>query len=137
MDGANKNFILQSADHTGSDYVLETKLSAWTLNNDYQQAGILIYGDDNNWVKFNAISDQNNTRINRIENRSKVAGTVINPQPNLDVPAGVTAIWLKMTKSGSNYQAEASFDGNTWQTGRHRRSPTTWPRRSSASTRPA
>ena len=116
VDGANKNFILQSADHTGSDYVLETKLSAWTLNNDYQQGGILIYGDDNNWVKFNAISDQNNTRINRIENRSKVAGTVINPQPNLDVPAGVTAIWLKMTKSGSNYQAEASFDGNTWQT---------------------
>ncbi|MDA0159025.1 ThuA domain-containing protein [Solirubrobacter ginsenosidimutans] len=115
VDGGNKNFILQTADHTGSDYVLETKLSAWTLNNDYQQAGILIYGDDNNWVKFNAISDQNNTRINRIENRSKVAGTVINPQPNLDVPAGVTAIWLRVTKSGSNYQLEVSFDGTTWQ----------------------
>ena len=48
--------------------------------------------DDDNWVKFNAISDQNNTRINRFENRSKVAGTVINQQPNLDVPAGVSAI---------------------------------------------
>jgi type 1 glutamine amidotransferase/regulation of enolase protein 1 (concanavalin A-like superfamily) len=115
VDGGNKNFILQSADHTGADYVLETKLSAWTLSNGFEQAGILLYADDQNYVKFDAISDNNNTAINRIENRSKVNGTTIQPQPNLNVPAGVTAIWLRMTKSGTNYTAEASFDGSTWQ----------------------
>ena len=30
------------------------------------------------------------------------------------MPAGVTAIWLRLTKSGTNYQAEVSFNGTTW-----------------------
>ena len=115
VDGGNKNFILQTADHTGSDFVLETKLSAWTLSDNYEQAGILIYGDDNNWVKFDPISDQNNTVINRIELRSKVNGTVVNPQPQINVPGGTTAIWIRLTKSGTDYSGEASFDGSTWQ----------------------
>src|SRR4030095_5074640 len=48
-------------------------------------------------------------------NRSKVAGTVTSPQPNLDVPTGVTGIWMRMTKSGTSYLAEVSFNGTTWQ----------------------
>ena len=70
--------------------------------------------DDNNYVKFNAISDNNNTRINRSENRSNVNGTIIQPQPQVDVPTGVTAIWLRLTKSGTNYQGEISYNGTTW-----------------------
>ena len=112
----NKNYILQTADHTSEDCVLETKLSAWTLSNYFQQAGILIWLDDNNYVKFNAISDNNNTRINRSENRSNVAGTIIQPQPQVNVPAGVTGIWLRLTKSGTNYQGEISYNGTTWTT---------------------
>ena len=111
----NRNYILQTADHTSPDYVLETKLSAWTFVGQFRQAGILIWQDDNNYVKFNAISDGTNTRINRMENRSKVGGTVQAGGPNLNVPAGVTGIWLRMTKSGTSYQAEASFNGTTWQ----------------------
>jgi len=114
VDGGNKNFILQTADHTSPDYVLETKLSAWTLSNQFQQAGILVWADDQNYVKFNAISDNNNTRINRSETRSKVAGTIVNPQPQVNVPAGVTAIWLRLTKSGTSYQGEISYDGTAW-----------------------
>ena len=38
----NKNYILQTADHTSPDYVLETKLSAWTFVGQFRQAGILI-----------------------------------------------------------------------------------------------
>ena len=114
----NKNYILQTADHTSEDWVLEAKLSAWTLSNSFQQAGIVAWLDDNNYVKFNAISDNNNTRINRSENRSNVAGTIIQPQPQVNVPAGVTAIWLRLTKSGTNYQGEISYDGTTWTGGR-------------------
>ena len=110
----NKNYILQTADHTSEDWVLEAKLSAWTLSGNFQQAGIVAWLDDNNYVKFNAISDNGNTRINRSENRSNVAGTIIQPQPQVDVPAGVTAIWLRLTKSGTNYQGEISYDGTTF-----------------------
>jgi PKD repeat protein/glucose/arabinose dehydrogenase len=113
--GANKNYFLQTADHTSPDYVLETKLSAWTFVGEFRQAGILIWQDDNNYVKFNAISDSTNTRINRFEIRSKVAGTTANG-PNLNAPADLSAgIWLRLTKSGTDYSAEVSFNGTTWQ----------------------
>ena len=38
----NKNYILQTADHTSPDYVLWTKISAWTFVGQFRQAGILI-----------------------------------------------------------------------------------------------
>ena len=69
---ATRNFFLQSADHAGADYVLETKLSG-TIDGGYAQGGILVYTDDGDYVKFDAISDEGNTRINRIELRSEVA----------------------------------------------------------------
>ena len=69
--------------------VLETKLSAWTLAGPFSQAGILAWQDDNNYVKFNAISDNNNTRINRLENRSKVGRHGHpKPQPQIERPRG-------------------------------------------------
>src|SRR3954470_8396660 len=108
-----RNFILQSADHTGNDYVLETKLSG-TLSGGYAQGGIMVYGDDDNFVKLDAISDTNQTVINRIELRSEVAQATANPQPQVNVPAGTTDIWLRLTKSGNNYSGEVSYDGTTW-----------------------
>ena len=70
------NFILQSADHAGADWVIETKLSG-TINGGYAQGGLIAYQDGDNYVKFDAISDAGNTRINRIELRSEVNGTPI------------------------------------------------------------
>ena len=48
--------ILQAADHAGTDYVLETKLTN-ALDGGYSQGGIMVYGGDNDFVKLNAISD--------------------------------------------------------------------------------
>ena len=73
-----RNLMLQSADHAGSDYVLETKLSG-TITGGYSQGGLIIYTDDDNYVKLDAISDANQTRINRIELRSEQAGG--DPEP--------------------------------------------------------
>ena len=110
---ATRNFFLQSADHAGADYVLETKLSG-TIDGGYAQGGILVYEDDANYVKFDAISDEGNTRINRIELRSEEANAVEEPQPSMDVPVGTTDIWLRLTKAGTLYSGEVSFDGETF-----------------------
>ena len=67
------NFILQSADHAGADWVIETKLSS-TITDGYAQGGLIAYVDGDNYVKFDAISDTGNTRINRLELRSEVGG---------------------------------------------------------------
>jgi cytochrome c len=109
-----RNFFLQTADHAGADYALETKLTT-TLNGGYGQGGILVYTDDDNYVKLDAISDVNNARINRIELRSEAAGAILNPQPEFTtVPQGTTTIWLRLTKAGTSYSGEYSFDGTTW-----------------------
>ena len=51
------NFILQSADHAGADWVIETKLSG-NITDGYGQGGLIAYGNGDNYVKLDAISDQ-------------------------------------------------------------------------------
>ncbi|HZB34246.1 MAG TPA: DUF1349 domain-containing protein, partial [Streptosporangiaceae bacterium] len=107
------NFILQSADHAGADWTIETKLSG-TIDGGYGQGGLMAYVDGSNYVKFDAISDAGNTRINRIELRSEVNGAIAAPEPNADVPEGTTDIWLRLAKTGTSYAGSYSFDGQTW-----------------------
>ena len=61
------NFILQDASHAGADWVIETKINAYTHDGGYAQGGLLAYLDGDNYIKFDAITDPNNTRVNRIE----------------------------------------------------------------------
>ena len=68
------NFILQSADHAGADWVLETKLSGPCITDGYAQGGLIAHANGDNYVKLDAISDQGQTRINRLELRSEVGG---------------------------------------------------------------
>ena len=63
----------------GEDYVLETKLDVTQLNGGYAQGGILVRADDDNYVKFDAISDVDNPKFNRIELRSESGGR--DPEP--------------------------------------------------------
>jgi cytochrome c len=112
-----RNFLLQSADHIGKeDYVLETKVDVTQLNGGYAQGGILVYTDDDNYVKFDAISDVNNPKFNRIELRSEQGGAIQNPPPevNSGFPATVNDVWLRLTKTGTTYKGEYSLDGSTW-----------------------
>jgi regulation of enolase protein 1 (concanavalin A-like superfamily)/type 1 glutamine amidotransferase len=107
------NFILQSADHAGEDWTIETKLSA-TISDGYAQGGLIAHVNGDNYVKLDAISDTGNQTINRIELRSEVGGAIQNPQNNVDVPAGTTNIWLRLIKAGTNYSAQVSFNGTEW-----------------------
>jgi PKD repeat protein len=112
-----RNFLLQSADHIGKeDYVLETKVDVTQLNGGYAQGGILVRTDDDNYVKFDAISDVNNPKFNRIELRSEQGGVIQNPQPQVTtgLPATVTDVWLRLTKTGTSYAGEYSWDGSIW-----------------------
>jgi len=109
------NFILQSADHAGEDWVIETKVDGATIDGGYAQGGLIAYVDDANYVKFDAISDVDNPQINRIELRSEVNGAVTQPEPQFTLTAAQPEIWLRLTKTGTTYKGEYSFDGTTWQ----------------------
>ena len=94
--------------------MIETKLSS-TITDGYAQGGLIAYKDGDNYVKFDAISDTGQTRINRLELRSEVGGAIQNPTPaDPAVPAGTTNIWLRLKKAGTTYSGEYSFDGIEW-----------------------
>jgi PKD repeat protein len=94
--------------------VLETKMNAAQLNGGYGQGGLIAYVDDGNYVKLDPISDQDRTEVNRIELRSEIGNVVQTAQPQVDVPAGTKDFWLRLTKSGTTYTGEYSYNGSTW-----------------------
>ncbi|MFD0747244.1 ThuA domain-containing protein [Phytohabitans flavus] len=109
------NFILQEA--PAGDWTVETKVDGSTMNEQYQQAGLMVYADDDNYVKLDFIADntvgQPVTR--RIEFRSEIASVVQNPQPQ--VTNLTSAVWyLRLAKVGTTYTASYSADGQTWTT---------------------
>ncbi|NYE38606.1 PKD repeat protein/type 1 glutamine amidotransferase [Nocardioides cavernae] len=108
------NLILQSAGNTTDDYTLETRVST-TFTDGYAQAGLIVYGDDDNYVKLDPISDTGAGRINRVELRSERNAAILDPQPQLDAPANVSSYRLRLTKDGTSYLGEVAFDGGAWQ----------------------
>ena len=72
-----RNFILQTADHAGADWEIETSVDVTQITQGgYEQGGLMAYKDDDNYVKFDPVSDPGNTDVNRIELRSEVAGAI-------------------------------------------------------------
>ncbi|MFY1704384.1 ThuA domain-containing protein [Micromonospora sp. WMMA1923] len=109
------NFILQNA--PAGDWTLETKVDGSLLNEQYQQAGLLVYADDDNYLKFDFIADNTAGQAvsRRIEFRSEVGGAVQSPQPEAaNLPQ---AVWhLRLARSGNSYTAAYSADGQEWTT---------------------
>ena len=109
------NFILQSADHAGADWVIETKLSA-TITDGYAQGGLIAYVRT---ATTTSSSTRSPTPARRGSTASSCArrsgGAIQNPTAGRpDVPAGTTNIWLRLKKAGTTYSGEYSFDGTTW-----------------------
>jgi cytochrome c len=107
------NFILQDA--PSGDWTMETKVDGSLLNEQYQQGGLIVYGDDDNYLKFDFVVDNSpgSAVSRRIELRSEIASVIQNPQPG---PTGLTsAVWyLRLAKVGDVYTASYSADGQTW-----------------------
>ena len=110
------NFLLQDASHAGEDWVIETKINSYTHDGGYAQGGLLAYKDGDNYIKFDAITDVDQPKVNRIELRSEIAGVIQEPQSNATVTAAQAngPFWLRLTKTGNTYKGEYSFDGIAW-----------------------
>nr|WP_239160435.1 ThuA domain-containing protein [Virgisporangium ochraceum] len=107
------NFILQTAPN--GDWTAQTKVDGSAFNEQYQQGGLLVYLDDDNYLKLDYIVDNaaGQPVSRRIEYRSEIAGAVQNPQPGItNLTSG--AWHLRIVKSGNTYTASYSADGTTW-----------------------
>ncbi|WP_440071155.1 ThuA domain-containing protein [Streptosporangium sp. OZ121] len=108
-----KNFILQTA--PSGDWTLETKIDGSALNEQYQQGGLIVYAGDDDYVKLDYVMDNaaGSAVSRRIELRSEVAGTVLNPQPQIG--SLTQGVWhLRLKKEGTGFKGSYSSDGTTW-----------------------
>ncbi|GIJ26209.1 hypothetical protein Vqi01_13710 [Micromonospora qiuiae] len=107
------NFILQNAPN--GDWTMETKIDGSLLDEQYQQAGLMVYADDDNYVKFDFVVDNQAGQpvSRRIELRSEIGGTIQNPQPGAENLT--SAEWyLRLTRKGDTFTGSYSADGTTW-----------------------
>ncbi|PSL06993.1 PKD domain-containing protein [Haloactinopolyspora alba] len=108
------NFVLQPAPE-GDEWTIETKVDGSAFDEQYQQGGLIVYGDDGNYVKFDYVVDNaaGDPVSPRLELRSEVGDAVQTPQPS--VTELDQAIWhLRLTRSGNTYTGSYSADGETW-----------------------
>ena len=97
-----KNLLLRTP--SAEDWSIKTKVTFNpTLAN--QQAGLLVYQDDNNYVKL--IRCYNGA--NRVHFAKETGGTyaMVN-----EVAQAATTVYLKITKSGTNYTGYYNTDGS-------------------------
>nr|MDT0657493.1 ThuA domain-containing protein [Micromonospora sp. DSM 115978] len=109
------NFILQNG--PVGDWTIQTKVDGSLLDEQYQQAGLLVYADDDNYLKLDFIADNavGQPVSRRIEFRSEIGAEVQNPQPN--ATELTSAVWhLRLARVGDTYTAAYSADGVEWTT---------------------
>jgi cytochrome c len=105
------NMVLQ--DTPDGDWVAETKVTV-PLEICCQQAGLIAYLDDGNYVKWDAIADPGMNQA-RLELRSEIDDVVQQPEENvwIDYPEDDT-YWLRLATEGDTYSAAYSLDGENW-----------------------
>ncbi|WP_402466319.1 ThuA domain-containing protein [Isoptericola aurantiacus] len=108
------NIILQ--DQPEGDWTVETKVDGSQFSEQYQQGGLILYGDDDNYVKLDFVADNGagDPVTTRLELRSEVDATVVDPQPNAsDLSDDVW--YLRLAKEGTTFTGSYSTDGETWE----------------------
>ncbi|MFR9722361.1 ThuA domain-containing protein [Streptomyces sp. MS19] len=108
------NLILQPAPE--GDWTIETKVDASAFDERYQQAGLMVYGDDAHYVKLDyLVTNAPGSAVTRgIELRAEADDTVLSPQPNASPPPDQGVWHLRLARSGDTYTGSYSADGEEW-----------------------
>ncbi|WP_345376587.1 ThuA domain-containing protein [Promicromonospora umidemergens] len=107
------NIVVQ--DLPEDDWTVETQVDGSDFDQQYQQGGLIVYGDDDNYVKLDLVTDNaaGDPVAQRIELRSEVDAVVQDPQPSVNDLG--SAVWhLRLSKQGPTFTGEYSADGEDW-----------------------
>ncbi|PZG24396.1 PKD domain-containing protein [Micromonospora craterilacus] len=119
-DNSPRNFILQKipADIAAGDWTIETRLTP-TMLHRWQLAGLLVYNNDDNYVKFdvvanNAAGSPTDLRAELVSERNAQFGNGGNR--SIDIPDSTESGWyhLRLSRSGNTYSAQISDGGINW-----------------------
>jgi len=114
--GTNTARDLVLTDLPDGPFVVTTKVSA-PIDRSYQSAGLLIYGDDDNYIKhvFQGRSDQPDTAANIIQTAKEVDGTAAETNTSGLGAEFPDTVWLRLaSEDGTEVIGSYSVDGETW-----------------------
>jgi PKD repeat protein len=97
-------------------FVATTKVTA-PINRQYQSAGLLIYGDDDNYLKhvFQGRSSDPNAASNIIQTARETAATAVETNTAGLGATFPSTVWLRLTsEDGEQVLGSYSTDGETW-----------------------
>ncbi|HVK25714.1 MAG TPA: ThuA domain-containing protein [Actinokineospora sp.] len=106
--GNPTNFMLQSM--PAGDWTIQTKVDGSSFNEIYQQAGLMVYKDDANYIKLDYLAS---STTKTVELRNEINNATVQPAPN---GSGITqGVWhFRLVKRGDTYAGSYSADGTTW-----------------------
>ncbi len=114
-NGPIENLILQTP--PPGDWTVETKMTA-PVGDSWQLAGLLLYGDDDHYVKYDVVADNapGAPSARRVELRYENGGPLTGPGGTDPAPpaSATDTWWLRLTKTGDTYTGAISADGSTW-----------------------
>jgi cytochrome c len=112
-----RNFVLQ--DLPSGDWSVETRVTPAMLH-QWQLAGLLVYGNDDNYVKFDVVATNTsgsakNLAAELVSEKDAQFGNGGNR--NIDVAESTESGWyhLRLSKEGNSYTAEISDNGTNWR----------------------
>lgn len=103
-----KNFVLQDA--PDGDWTIETKVDASTFNERGQQASLIAYLDESNYVRIGYITMGGDDR--RLVLRTETDDVIVSAPNVYGLQQGVW--YLRLSKVGDVFTGSYSADGTTW-----------------------
>jgi RHS repeat-associated protein len=105
-DNNMKNILLRKA--PAGDWTISTKINA-AFDYSYEQAGLIIYQDDDNYILMEAKYDYGQKFLCWKEAGGQTVGEYFH---NATIP---NPCYFKIVKTGNNYQCFYSADATVWQ----------------------
>lgn len=109
---AKNLFVIDNPLGKDVDFVMTTCITSFTPQQAYQQAGLLVYDDDDNYLKW---SYEYNWRKGEGQTFHVVAETNAKAEHiQVDSESGLERYWLRLTKRGNRYEFASSKDGKAY-----------------------
>jgi regulation of enolase protein 1 (concanavalin A-like superfamily) len=107
---ARNIFVLQNPLASDIDFVITTCISEFKPTEKYQQAGLICYDDDDNYIKWDY-------EYSYANGGGPAFGLIreTNAKPEHDIvaaEANLKRIWLRLTRRGTKYEYASSSDGD-------------------------
>lgn len=96
-----------------ADFVVTTRVVGFTPAERYQQAGLIVYADDDNYLKFGyeynwgAGAGQTFFGVAEVDGRPT--------HLPVESESGLKDYWLRLTRRGDRYEYATSLDGQAWR----------------------